>query len=86
MTFVATGDPAETRAGKLTLRVIRHELAAIVEQRSAADPHLRYLDGLTLYGPDDFSELPLPDNVHPGPQVHQRVGERFAGAIRQLRA
>ena len=84
MTFVATGDPAETRAGKLTLSVIRHELAAIVEQRSTVDPHLRYLDGLTLYGPDDFSELPLADNVHPGPQVHQRVGERFVGTIREI--
>ncbi|MDZ7886744.1 MAG: SGNH/GDSL hydrolase family protein [Mycobacterium sp.] len=82
MTFVATGDPADTRAGKLTLSVIRHELAAIVEQRSAVDPHLRYLDGLTLYGPDDFAEFPLADNVHPGPQVHQLVGARFADRIR----
>ena len=84
MTFVATGDPAETRAGKLTLSVIRRELAAIVEQRSAVDPHLRYLDGLRLYGPDDFAEFPLADNVHPGPQVHERVGERFAGTIREI--
>jgi len=82
MTFVATGDPAEIRTGKLTLNVIRRELAAIVAQRSTGDPHLRYVDGLTLYGPDDFAEFPLADNVHPGPQVHQRVGERFAHTIR----
>jgi hypothetical protein len=81
MTFIATGDPAETAAGKLTLRIMRRELAAIVEQRSIGDPNIHYLDGLTLYGPEDFAELPLADNVHPGPQVHQRVGERFAHRI-----
>lgn len=84
MSFVATGDPAETAAGKLTLRVIRDELAAIVEQRSTGDPHVHYLDGLTLYGPEDHAEFPLADNVHPGPQVHARIGERFAHHIRHL--
>jgi hypothetical protein len=76
--FVATGDPAETAAGKLTLRVIREELAAIVEQRSAQDPALSYLDGLTLYGEADEAELPLPDNLHPDAATHRRIGERFA--------
>lgn len=84
MAFAATGDPAETAAGKLTLRVIRRELAAIVEQRSAADPHIHYLDGLTLYGPDDFADFPLADKLHPGPQAHQRIGERFAESIREI--
>jgi hypothetical protein len=84
MAFVATGDPAETAAGKLTLRIIRRELAAIVHQRSAVDPHIHYLDGLTLYGPDDFDEFPLADKLHPGPQAHQRIGERFAASIREI--
>ncbi|MCF6390940.1 GDSL-type esterase/lipase family protein [Mycobacterium sp. MBM] len=84
MAFVATGDPAEVRAGKLTLAVIRRELKAIVDQRSAVDPHIGYLDGLTLYGPDDFAEFPLADNLHPGPEVHQRVGRRFANTLRQI--
>lgn len=84
MAFAATGDPAETAAGKLTLRVIRRELAAIVEQRSTADPHVHYLDGLTLYGPDDFADFPLADKLHPGPQAHQRIGERFAEIIREI--
>lgn len=84
MAFAATGDPAETAAGKLTLRVIRRELAAIVEQRSTADPHVHYLDGLTLYGPDDFADFPLADKLHPGPQAHQRIGERFAESIREI--
>ena len=82
MAFVATGDPAETAAGKLTLTVTRRELAAIVHQRSAGDPHIHYVDGLTLYGPDDFAEFPLADKLHPGPQAHERIGRRFAAHVR----
>jgi hypothetical protein len=76
--FVATGDPAGTGAGQLTLRVIRDELARIVAQRQADDPHLHYLDGLELYGEADFAELPLPDRLHPDAATHRRMGERFA--------
>ncbi|MGW6685358.1 GDSL-type esterase/lipase family protein [Streptomyces sp. NPDC054961] len=76
--FVATGDPAQTAAGKLTLTVIRDELARIVRQRAATDPNLHYLDGLELYGEADHDELPLPDALHPDPATHRRIGERFA--------
>ncbi|MGW7265210.1 GDSL-type esterase/lipase family protein [Streptomyces sp. NPDC054842] len=76
--FRALGDPAERAAGKLTLTVIRDELARIVEQRSAEDPHLHYLDGRELYGAEDFAELPLPDELHPDAATHRRMGERFA--------
>ncbi|MFF5176231.1 GDSL-type esterase/lipase family protein [Micromonospora sp. NPDC000089] len=76
--FVATGDPAETAAGKLTLRVIRAELARIVAARAADDPHLHHLDGLDLYGEADYAELPLPDDLHPDPVADRRIGERFA--------
>jgi hypothetical protein len=75
--FVATGDPAERAAGKLTLTVIRDELARIVAQRAAEDPNLTYLDGRDLYGEADFAELPLPDNLHPDAATHRRIGERF---------
>ena len=75
--FVATGDPAERATGKLTLRVIRDELARIVAERAAGDPHLHYLDGLELYGEADFAELPLPDRLHPDAATHRRIGERF---------
>jgi GDSL-like lipase/acylhydrolase family protein/salicyl acyltransferaes SsfX3-like protein len=78
--FVATGDPDEVAAGRLTLRVIRDELAAVVEQRSAADPALSYLDGLSLYGEADHDELPLPDNLHPDAVTHRRIADRFAEA------
>nr|WSY57375.1 GDSL-type esterase/lipase family protein [Streptomyces sp. NBC_00886] len=76
--FTATGDPAETAAGKLTLTVIRDELARIVRQRAAGDPNLHYLDGLDLYSEADHAELPLPDNLHPDPATHRRIGARFA--------
>ncbi|WP_328317676.1 GDSL-type esterase/lipase family protein [Streptomyces sp. NBC_00388] len=76
--FKAVGDPAETAAGKLTLNVIRAELARIVAQRAEDDPHLHYLDGNALYGEADFAELPLPDQLHPDAATHRRIGERFA--------
>ncbi|AXB41767.1 SGNH/GDSL hydrolase family protein [Amycolatopsis albispora] len=73
--FRATGDPAESTAGKLTLTVVREELARIVTQR--ADPNLHYLDGRELYGEADAAELPLPDRLHPDAAAHQRIGTRF---------
>ncbi|MEQ0560426.1 GDSL-type esterase/lipase family protein [Amycolatopsis sp. NEAU-NG30] len=79
--FRATGDPAERAAGKLTLEVIRAELARIVTQRQAEDPNLRYLDGRELYGDADFADLPLPDDLHPGPEAHRRIAGRFASLV-----
>ncbi|WP_326609148.1 lipase [Streptomyces scopuliridis] len=76
--FMATGDPEQSAAGKLTLTVIRDELARIVQQRAATDPNLHYLQGVDLYGEADHAELPLPDGLHPDPATHQRIGERFA--------
>ncbi|OEJ28471.1 lipase [Streptomyces agglomeratus] len=76
--FRAAGDPAERAGGKLTLNVVRDELARIVKQRAADDPNLHYLDGRDLYGEADFAELPLPDQLHPDAATHRRIGERFA--------
>ncbi|WP_410628258.1 GDSL-type esterase/lipase family protein [Amycolatopsis sp. cmx-8-4] len=77
--FRATGDPAETAAGKLTLEVIRAELERIVAARR--DARLHYLDGRALYGEADFAEFPLPDNLHPDPAAHRRIGERFTKLV-----
>ncbi|WP_299052183.1 GDSL-type esterase/lipase family protein [uncultured Nocardioides sp.] len=74
----ATGDPAEVARGALTLRVVREELARVVAQRQVSDPHLRLVDGLTLHGEADAERHPLPDGVHPGPETHAEIGERFA--------
>ncbi|MEV7677184.1 GDSL-type esterase/lipase family protein [Streptomyces sp. NPDC088341] len=76
--FRAAGDPAERAAGKLTLNVIRDELARLVSRRAADDPNLHYLDGRELYGEADSAELPLPDRLHPDAVTHRRIGERFA--------
>ncbi|MGN9790037.1 GDSL-type esterase/lipase family protein [Streptomyces sp. OZ13] len=76
--LLAAGDPAERAAGKLTLNVIRAELARIVRERAADDPHLHHLDGRELYGEADFDDLPLPDQLHPDAATHRRMGERFA--------
>ncbi|GAA2790933.1 GDSL-type esterase/lipase family protein [Saccharopolyspora taberi] len=79
--FRATGDPADRAAGKLTLSVIRDELARIVKQRCGEDPALFYLDGRELYGEGDFQELPLPDALHPDAGTHRVIGERFGGLV-----
>ena len=79
--FLATGDPADVAAGKLTLQVIREELARIVAQRAGTDPAIHYLDGLTLYGAADHEQLPLPDNLHPDGETHRLIGRRFAEAV-----
>ena len=76
LSFLATGDPTDRT--RLTLRVIRDELARITAARSASDPHLHHLDGRELYGETDFAELPLPDQLHPDAATHHRIGERFA--------
>ncbi|MEU9078544.1 GDSL-type esterase/lipase family protein [Kitasatospora sp. NPDC048538] len=78
--FRATGDPAETAAGRLTLEVIRTELARLAAARTeaGADPNLHYLDGRSLYGRADHDEHPLPDGLHPDPAGHRRIAEHFA--------
>jgi hypothetical protein len=76
--FLATGDPADVPAGRLTLEVIRSELARVVQQRRATDPRIAYLDGRELYGPGDEAAHPLPDALHPDAATHQVMGERFA--------
>ncbi|MET8472180.1 GDSL-type esterase/lipase family protein [Streptomyces sp. NPDC006422] len=76
--FMAMGNPDEVAQGKLTLRTIRAELARIVAERAADDPHLHYLDGRELYGEQEHEELPLPDSLHPDATAHRRIGKRFA--------
>ncbi|GAA3641264.1 SGNH/GDSL hydrolase family protein [Microbacterium awajiense] len=75
---IAGGTEADVAQGKLSLRAIRTAIADVVARRSATDRHLRHFDGLRLYGPEDASAMPLPDNLHPGPDVQRLMGERFA--------
>ncbi|NNU27806.1 GDSL-type esterase/lipase family protein [Isoptericola sediminis] len=77
--FRAEGDPQGAARGALTLQAVREVLAEVVERRG--DPHLSYVDGLTLYGPEDAERLPLPDNLHPDAATHRLIGERFAAVV-----
>ncbi|PNE42994.1 GDSL-type esterase/lipase family protein [Streptomyces noursei] len=72
----ALGDPAEVASGALSLKVVRDELARIVAARRAHDPHLHYLDGRELLGPDEADDLA--DGLHPTAAAYRRMGKRFA--------
>lgn len=74
--FIATGTPGDTALGRLTLGVIRDALRDLAENR--ADPNLTYIDGLDLFSSQDEATHPLPDALHPGPDAHRIIGDRFA--------
>ncbi|WP_197511190.1 SGNH/GDSL hydrolase family protein [Tessaracoccus coleopterorum] len=71
----------EIAEGKLSLGVIREELADIVAGRADEDPFLGYLDGSRLYGLDDNARLPMPDNLHPDDAVSRLIATRFAELV-----
>lgn len=75
------GREAELAEGKLSLRVIRDELAAAVDSRRPEDPALDYLDGAELYSVADNRRIPLPDNLHPSDDVHALIADRFVTLI-----
>ncbi|MFG2289861.1 GDSL-type esterase/lipase family protein [Streptomyces sp. NPDC048595] len=74
--ITALGSPADVADGALSLTVVRAELARIVAARRARDPHLHYLDGRELLGPDETDDLA--DGLHPGAAAYRRMGKRFA--------
>lgn len=76
--FTAGDDAGDTSAGRLTLRVVRDALSALVRERRQRDSALWYLDGTVLYGEADARTLPLPDGLHPDGATHRMIGERFA--------
>ncbi|WP_227488260.1 GDSL-type esterase/lipase family protein [Brachybacterium subflavum] len=77
--FMSTGDPAGIAGGQLDLPAVREALAEVCAARE--DPHLHPLDGLELYGARDEAELPLPDALHPSPEAHARIAERFVDRV-----
>ncbi|MFF5084614.1 SGNH/GDSL hydrolase family protein [Actinoplanes sp. NPDC000266] len=74
--FLATGTPDPT---KLTLRVIREELARVVTERK--DENLSYINGLDLYGETDATGLPMPDRLHPDTATHHLIADRFVKLV-----
>ncbi|UQN28664.1 GDSL-type esterase/lipase family protein [Brachybacterium kimchii] len=77
--FMSTGDPADLAGGRLDLPAVREVLAEVCAARE--DPQLHHIDGLDLYGAQDEAELPLPDALHPGPEAHARIAERFVERV-----
>jgi hypothetical protein len=78
---IAGGSAQDVVEGRLSLHVIRNELDRIVRERSQIDHALFYLDGLSLYGPDDAKRMPLPDNLHPADDVQRLMAERFVEIV-----
>lgn len=74
--FTATGHEGDTSSGRLTLRVIRQAIGAVVARRQDAELHC--VNGLDLYGAEDAERLPLPDGLHPDTESHELIGQRFA--------
>ncbi|WP_062516391.1 SGNH/GDSL hydrolase family protein [Demequina gelatinilytica] len=81
--FIATGDPADVAQGRLTLETIRAALTDVAARRDD-DPHLRWVDGTALYGPEDEAAHPLPDRLHPDAPTHELIGTRFAAEVGAL--
>ncbi|MEV6589712.1 GDSL-type esterase/lipase family protein [Streptomyces acidicola] len=74
--ITALGDPCAVAGGALSLAVVRAELSRIVASRRDRDPHLHYLDGRELLGPDEAHDLA--DGLHPTAAAYRRMGKRFA--------
>ena len=76
--------------GGVPLQRMRQLLQDVVQARvRAGDAHIRYLDGLALFGPADARLLP--DDLHPNTEGYRLMGERFhalmlSGDARLLRA
>jgi lysophospholipase L1-like esterase len=70
---------SEFSVGALTLKRVRILLQEAIAKR--ADPHLSYLDGLSLFDQSDAADLP--DNLHPNDAGYQRMGKRFAALVGQ---
>ena len=78
--FFSRERPAFLTAGALTLVRIRELISgAVAQRRGAGDANLHYLDGLSLFGPDDAGDMP--DLLHPNRAGYRRMGERFHRAV-----
>lgn len=72
--------PAAARPLALTTSRVRELLATLVAQRQdEGDTALHLMHGTELLGPADVDELY--DGLHPTPEGHRRMGERFAESV-----
>ncbi len=77
--LIQAGEDVGSQGG-LSAREMRATLAEVVAaHRFAGDAHLHYVDGLSLFGPDDAAHQP--DGVHPDTVGSRLIGERFHAAM-----
>lgn len=77
--FRTTGSPESVSLGALSMQTSREQLHQLVSARRASgDFSLHYVDGLTLFGPEDARIHPLADDLHPDAPVLVEIGRRFA--------
>lgn len=67
--------------GALSMRRSRHDVAYVAQMRAAAGENIHYLDGLSLYGPQDTERYTLPDSLHPDADLYAEIGRRFAHLV-----
>jgi len=77
----AAGDAADVARGALTMTASRRQLAEVVRVRAASGEPISYLDGLSLFGPDDQARYTLPDSLHPDAELYAEIAARFASAV-----
>jgi hypothetical protein len=78
---ITTADrPDPLAVGSLTLRRIRTLIGEIVAtRRDLGDTDLHLVDGLSLFGEADTTDLP--DGLHPNAAGYLRIGQRFHQAV-----
>lgn len=82
ITCYSYGDPKDIAYGALTLEQSRIELRELVEvRREAYGENLYYLDGLSLFGPDDVDHYRLPDGIHPDAELYAEIARRFSRQV-----
>lgn len=77
----AAGEAADVARGALNMTESRRQLAEVVRVRAASGERIAYLDGLSLYGPDDQARYTLPDSLHPDTELYAEIAARFAAAV-----
>ncbi|MFD0584940.1 GDSL-type esterase/lipase family protein [Dactylosporangium darangshiense] len=72
-------EATETDTGALTMSAVRELLHGIVQDRTATDAALSYVDGRALLGPDETGDLH--DGIHPNAAAYRRMGGRFVSLL-----
>ncbi|GAA3026742.1 GDSL-type esterase/lipase family protein [Microbacterium dextranolyticum] len=76
-----TGAAGDVAKGALTMTESRRQLAEVARVRAASGEPISYLDGLSLFGPDDQARYTLPDSLHPDAELYAEIAARFAAAV-----